>query len=101
MTEGGSRAVLASTRAELRESAERERASARRHALWALLGVSPGALVPLVGSAAEFGFAGLLAIGVAVFGIEGWRSIRASREAAKLERQLEQLDAEILSLPSD
>ena len=99
MTEEGSRTVVESTRAELHRAVLRKRAAARRHGLWALLGISPGAAVPLLGSTAEFGMAGLLAIGAAVFAVEGWRSIRASRAANELERELGDLDAEIRALP--
>ncbi len=101
MTEKASRAVVQSTRVELEGAVRRKRAAARRHGLWALLGISPGAAVPLLGSAAEFGVAGLLAIGTAVFVVEGWRSVRATRAANDLERELEDVDAEMRALPGD
>lgn len=98
MTEEAGRAVAESTRAELESAVRRKRAAARRHGLWALLGISPAAAIPLLGTTAEFGVAGLLAIGAAVFAIEGWRSIRANRAANELEREMGDLDAEIRAL---
>ena len=71
---------------------ERER-SASRHTLWAVLGVSPAGLLPLIGTASEFGVAALITGVAAITVVEAVRAIRARGEAARLRSQLEELTA--------
>lgn len=75
---------------ELEERARLRRSAARRHRLWAVLGVSPGALIPLLVSVRELGAAGAVALSVLVVGVEAWRWIRAGMDAARLEARLDE-----------
>ena len=73
-----------------RELEARERA-ARRHTVWALLGVSPAAAIPLVATASEFGMWALLAGMTAVALRETLGAVRAHRDVAELREKLHSL----------
>lgn len=63
------------------EDAERR---ARRHTLWILLGLSPGA-IPVVFAVSELGVSAIMAVVLLVFVVEGWRALGARREIRELE----------------
>ena len=73
--------------------AERERA-ARRHTLWALLGVSPAGLIPMIGAVSEFGVPVLVAGMTAIAATETLRAVRARGEAQALRERLHALTTE-------
>lgn len=54
--------------------------SARWHGIFALLGASPAALLPMVGIGIDFGPMAVLAASACVVGIEAWRYRRAQAE---------------------
>lgn len=87
-TKRGEVALLESERAELETQFRATRAAARRHTLWAILGVSPGALIPLIVTANHFGIAMAAGLGVLLAGIEFWRGARLFNAAAGLESRL-------------
>ena len=62
---------------ELNREIEAKRRSCRRHGIWALLGVSPAALLPILGLAVDFGGGVALAACVFVSGLESWRAVQA------------------------
>jgi len=63
----------------------------RRHLLWASLGFSPMALIPLLGLFME-GSLGLVAtLSVLVVGVELWRYTKAKQEVRYLEEEVEDL----------
>jgi len=84
----GEVALLESERAELEERLRATRAAARRHTLWGLLGVSPGAVVLLIATANHFGIAMAAGLGVVLAGVELWRGARLFNAAAGLESRL-------------
>lgn len=75
-------------RAELTQQLQARRKAARRHGLWAVLGLSPAAVVPLILTAHELGIA--IAAGCTVFvsGVEAWRAIQAHMDAKECEAAL-------------
>ena len=81
-------AIEASEAAELAVEIEAREQAARRHTLWALLGVSPAGLIPLLAASSDFGVAALLTGAVCITGIEAWRALRARAEAAELRDEL-------------
>lgn len=81
-------ALLESERAELETTLRATRAAARRHTLWGLLGVSPGALIPLIATANQFGLVVAAGFGIVLAGVELWRGARLFNVAAGLEHRL-------------
>jgi hypothetical protein len=75
-------------RAELTQQMEARRKAARRHGLWAVLGLSPAAFVPLILMAHELGIA--IAAGCTFFvsGVEAWRAFQAHMDAKECEAAL-------------
>ena len=67
---------------------EAARKAANRHGLFALLGVSPASLLPMIGLGIDFGAMAILGAGAVVVGLETWRWARARAEyrAAEEER---------------
>lgn len=67
---------------------ELARKAAHRHGIFALLGVSPASILPMVGLGIDFGRIGLLGATLVVGGLETWRWVRARAELrdAKAER---------------
>jgi len=85
----GGDALRESERQDLEERLRSARSSARRHGLWAVLGFSPGALIPMLGVLHEYGAAAVVAISVFVVGVEAWRAVQAHMDAAELAAELE------------
>ncbi len=71
---------------------ERERA-ARRHTVWALLGLSPAGLIPLFAVANELGGYALFGAAIVISGIEASRAIKARGEALELREKLHSLSS--------
>ena len=88
-TKPGEVAVLESERAELEAQCRATRAAARRHTLWGLLGVSPGAVIPLIVTANHFGIAMAAGLSTLLAGVELWRGARLFNAAAGLENRLQ------------
>lgn len=63
----------------------------RRHLLWTVLGVSPGAVIPALGLLREGNTALLLLLSGLVVVSQGYSWARAAREAERLEKQLQSL----------
>ena len=87
-TRPGEVALLESEQAELETTLRATRAAARRHTLWGLLGASPGALIPLIATANQFGIAVAAGLSVVLAGVELWRGARLFNVAAALEHRL-------------
>jgi hypothetical protein len=85
------RADLHDLQGELRRARKRE----VRHFVWAMFGVSPAALIPLLGLALEGEVALVALLCVMVVFVEGSRWIRAGKEVKRLEEALETLLQEI------
>lgn len=67
--------------------AEKER-KAKLHTMWAVLGVSPAALIPLIATASEFGV-WAAAVGMSVIVVkEAVAAMGAGRDASALRREL-------------
>lgn len=71
---------------DLAERLDRARSRSSRHLLWAWLGVTPVALVPLVGLLLEGSLGLAVAMSAGVAAVELWRYGRAQREVRDLER---------------
>jgi hypothetical protein len=84
----GGDALRESERQDLEERLRGARSAARRHGLWAVLGFSPGALIPMLGVLHEYGAAAAVAISVLVVGVEAWRAVQAHMDAAELAAKL-------------
>lgn len=80
-------------RAELRQELEAKRVAARRHGLWAMVGLSPAAVVPLIVTAHEFGIVVASACTVFVSGVEAWRAIQAHMDAQECEARIRAVSA--------
>lgn len=76
---------------ELEGRVASKRKASRRHTVWALLGVSPGALLPFGALLGESALGAAVILGVLVTATEAWRALRARAEAAKLEMALNRL----------
>lgn len=86
---GGIAALQQSEVDDLSAQLESREAAARRHGLWAVLGVSPAALVPLIATASDFGVTALVAGSILVTGVEAWRALRARASAARIRTDLD------------
>ena len=73
---------------DLEEQVRAARSAARRHTLWAVLGVSPGAAIPLRLSVHELGLAMIVVFSVFVTGVERWRALQARMDAVELRQRL-------------
>ena len=67
------------------------RKAAKWHGLFAVLGVSPASLVPMVGLGVDFGAVAILGASAAVVGLESWRYFRARGELRDAESERERL----------
>lgn len=76
---------------ELQAEIYDKRRSARRHTLWASLGVSPAGVLPMLGLGWDFGIAAVVSVSVAVSGIEAWRAVQAWADVREAEESLRQL----------
>ena len=81
-------------RRELLEQLDERKRARRRHLTWALLGVSPGALVPLFVSLSAVGVSALVGAVGLMTGVEAWRAWRARRDVVELKDTLESLYAD-------
>lgn len=88
----GQRGLVESERADLEAAIEEARAAGRRHTTWALLGMSPGALVLIIAAGHEYGVVAALLASLGISGIEVWRGLKASRRVTALQDRLEDLD---------
>lgn len=82
----GARAVAESELADVerrRDAADRDY---RRHTLWLLLGLSPGALVPALYALSEWGGGAVVVVVLVVCVTETVRAFRSKREVQELER---------------
>lgn len=73
------------------------RKAVRRHSLFALCGLSPAAVLPILGLGADFGFEAAVLASVLVTGVESWRAVQAKadlREAEARRKELEERLAE-------
>lgn len=75
----------------LRELDDAQRRS-KRHLMWALLGLSPAALIPFMGLLAEGSFGLIVVLVVLVLLVEGWRYVRAEKEASRLRAVVKLLE---------
>ena len=66
---------------------------ARRHLLWAAIGLSPAALVPFLAFLFDGSFGLVVLLLVLVVLIEGWRFLRASSEARRHQVVVDRLIA--------
>ena len=80
-------------RRDLEEQLAAKEAQVRKHTFWAVLGVSPGAILPLIFSLGELGIAALVVGVVAMTVLEVWRAYRAQAEVTAIERSLRALEA--------
>ncbi len=90
--EPGRRILLESERKDLEEQQLSRRAAARRHTLWALLGVSPTAAIPLL-AATRFGVGMFAILSLCVAVVEAWNAIRAHMDATDIEGRLKRLSS--------
>ena len=95
----GPHALRASLASEIqREDLERQvqtlERKRQRHALWAVLGVSPAAFLPALGLIAEGNIGLLILLSFLVTGTQAFSWARASRESKKLKEQLSRFEAE-------
>lgn len=90
---GAGTAVLESERRDLEEQLQKRRRASRRHTLWAVLGVSPGAIVPLLAVASEFGITVVAALSFFVAAVEAWRAVQARADAQEIEEKLRQVSS--------
>lgn len=84
---------------ELTQELGERRKAARRHGLWAILGLSPAAVVPFIATAHEFGIALASACTVFVSGIEAWRAFQAHMDARECEARIRHTSATTGQLP--
>jgi alpha-beta hydrolase superfamily lysophospholipase len=97
------RALIESDLMDLDLQLERERKNYQRHLLWLVVGVSPGALLPMLFVLTELGGAALVALLLTVGVLEGWRaygSKRAIRRLETMEMELREQLAEVVTPPS-
>lgn len=90
-SQGGGPLASADLGDALRELEVAER-KAGRHLMWAVLGLSPAALIPFAGLLAEGSFGLILVLITLVFFIEGWRYLRASKEVSRLREVVLKLE---------
>lgn len=86
--------VLRAEAADIEERLRRARKAEMRHVVFMFLGITPAAVVPLVGLALEGNVALMALLCVLVVFVEGWRWIRAGREVQRLEDALARLEEE-------
>lgn len=80
------RVVLESELADVERRREAADGAYRRHVLWLLLGLSPGALVPALYALTEWGGGAVVAVVLAVCVTESVQALRSKREVARLDR---------------
>lgn len=95
----GEVALLESERAELEAQFKATRGAARRHTLWGLLGVSPGAVIPLILTANQYGIAIAVGLSIVLAGVELWRGERLFNAAARIENRLKETSDALEAAP--
>lgn len=95
----GSSILLQSQIEELERELRAARKKGRRHFVWALVGVSPAALIPAIGLFREGSFGLLVLLALLVTTSQFLLGINASGKAARLEKALESLRGEVSSEP--
>lgn len=80
---------------DLRERIRLARREETRHGIYALIGLTPAALIPLVAFVLEGRVELLVLLMVLVVFVEGWRWIRAGKDVRRLEDQLRAIEAEV------
>ena len=89
-----SRSIAALERDELLARIDEREAAVRRHTIWAVLGVSPGAVIPLFLTLGQMGWLSLLIAMVLMVVWELFKAGRARAEANELREELRRLDDE-------
>jgi hypothetical protein len=89
--DSGSAAIALAEREDLERKLHAVRKKKNRHVLWAMLGISPAAIIPAIGLLAEGDMGLLMVLLVLVFlaQVHGWG--KTSKEARELEKELLQL----------
>ena len=95
------RAVREIERRELLDRIHEREDDRHRHTLWALVGVSPGALVPLVVSVSQLGASALAGSVFVMTALEAWRAWRAKKDVINLREALAELPHLADTAPSD
>ncbi len=83
--------VLAAELDDLRTELDRLRRKEKRHLVYAFLGFSPSAIIPLIGILLGESVLMIALLLLAVPAVEGWRWFRTAREALHLEKSIEVL----------
>ena len=78
-------------RRDLLDQLQKREGARERHTMWALIGISPGAAVPLLLSLSQFGGSALAAGVLLMTGREAWRAVCAKRDVAELRQALKEL----------
>jgi len=89
--DSGATAVDLAEREDLEERLLAVRKKKNRHLLWAVLGLSPAALIPAIGLLVEGNMGLLIVLLVLVFFGQVYGLARTSSEARKLEKELLEL----------
>ena len=84
-------AILEFERRDLLDRLHEREEARQRHTMWALIGASPGAIVPLIISMSQLGASVLAGSVVMMTAVEAWRAVRAKREVADLKKALKLL----------
>lgn len=79
---------------DLTEALEAAQKAEFKYFVRCVLGVSPAALIPLVGLAAQGEIALIALLTFLVVFTEGWKAVKSSREVKRLERALAKLEEE-------
>ena len=80
---------------DVNERLEVAQSKMARHGVWALLGLSPIALVPFLGLLAEGRLGLVVALSVLVVLVESWRYTRSKDDVRRLTKVMDHLSAEI------
>ena len=70
---------------------EESRKAAKWHGLFAVLGVSPASLIPMVGLGIDFGALAIVGVSAFVVSLETWRYLRARSEVREGEAERDRL----------
>ena len=95
------RAVLLSEQRDAEEMLEKTRKRYQRHVLWIALGISPGALVPMLYAFSEFGGNALVLVIALVIVLESWRAMKARMEVKRMEVVVQDFQGRIGELHED
>ena len=90
----GDLAIVELQKGDLLDQIQERESAHRRHLMWAVIGVSPGAVIPLLVSMSQVGATALVGGAFLMTAVEAWRAIKAKREVAELKVTLNELGAE-------